>query len=276
MTAAIGAGFEITVILPHHDCPSLLSTAIASVLAQTHARWFLVIVDDASDGLEVIRDVRRRWTDPRVLWLRTSANVGPYRISNRLIAHVASPYIAFQDADDWSLPERFEQLLTAADEWRCDVVGSALTRVGAGSDTSVVRPPFDVNRALRFRHRGGALCGGTMLCRTAFIRQLGGFDGTTRIGADTDFAHRATFAGTIRNHPRPLYCCLERSQSLTRSASTGFGSELRRAYQARLQRRFYANLLRHRTGTLRARHLEAPRNDIDFELHYLDSGRRAY
>jgi glycosyltransferase involved in cell wall biosynthesis len=275
MIDGIGAGCDITVVLPHYECPSLLNRAIASVMAQTHARWSLVIVDDDSPCLDAVMDVRLRWIDDRVLWLRTSANVGPYRISNRLLPRIVSPFVAFQDADDWSVPERFERLLSAADKWRCDLVGSAITRARADSQVYIVRPPFDVNRALRSRHRGGALLGATMLCRTAFLRLLGGFDGTTRLGADTDFVHRAVFVGSIRNHPEPLYGCLERSESLTQSPSTGFDSDLRRAYQARLRRRFYANLLRHWTGTLAVRHLQALPNDVDFHLNYLENGQRA-
>ena len=274
MTDEIGAGCDITVVLPHYECPSLLTSAVASVMAQTHARWCLVIVDDDSPGLEAVMGVRSRWIDERVLWLRTSANVGPYRISNRLLPRIVSPFVAFQDADDWSVPERFEHLLAAADKWRCDIVGSAITRVRADSSVCIVRPPFDVNRALRSRHRGAVFWGATMLCRTAFLRRLGGFDGTTRIGADTDFVHRAVFVGSVRNHPEPLYGCLERSESLTQSPSTGFDSDLRRTYTTRFKRRFYANLLRHWTGTLAARHLQAPPNDVDFHLNYLENGQR--
>lgn len=269
MTGEIGAGCDITVVLPHHECAALLTRAIGSIVAQTHTRWFLVIVDDHSTCLDAVMDVRRRWLDDRLLWLRTSANVGPYRISNRLLPNIVSPFVAFQDADDWSAPERFERLLSTAAVWRCDLVGSTITRTHADSAISIVRPPFDVNKALRLRHRGGACWGATLLCRTPFLRLLGGFDGTTRIGADTDLVHRAVFVGSVRNHPEPLYNCVERSESLTQSPSTGLDSALRRAYQAKFKRRFYANLLRRWTGTLALRHVQALPNDIDFHMHIL-------
>lgn len=73
----------------------------------------------------------------------------------------------------------------------------------------------------------------------------------------------------------PVYGCLERSESLTQSPSTGFDSDLRRTYRARFRRRFYANLLRHWTGTLAVRHLQAPPNDVDFHLNDLENGQRA-
>lgn len=270
MNGEIGGGYDITVILPHYECAALLTRAIESIVAQTHTRWFLVIVDDDSPCLDAVMDVRRRWLDGRLSWLRTSANVGPFRISNHLLPRIVSPFVAFQDADDWSAPERFEQLLSAAAAWRCEIVGSTITRARADSPLStIVRPPFDVNKALRSRHRGGACWGATLLCRTPFLRLLGGFDGTTRIGADTDLVHRAVFVGSVRNHPEPLYNCVERSESLTQSPSTGLDSDLRRAYQARFRRRFYTNLLRRWTGTLALRHVQAPPNDIDFHLHVL-------
>lgn len=269
MTSEIGGGYDITVVLPHFACPSLLDRAIASVATQTCPRWCLVIVDDDSPDFEAVLEVRQRWHGDRFVWLRTSTNVGQFRISNRLLPRIVSPFVVFQDADDWSAPDRFERLLSAVEEWRCDLVGSTMAVGPADAPVSIVRPPFDVNKALRARHRGGACWGSTVLCRTPFLRLLGGFDGTTRIGADTDLVHRAVFAGSVRNHPEPLYHYVERSDSLTHAAGTGFGSTLRRTYLNRIKRRFYANLLRRWTGTLTLRHLQAPPNDIDFHMRVL-------
>lgn len=48
VNAEISGGCDITVILPHYACAPLLTRAIESIVAQTHTRWFLVIVDDGS------------------------------------------------------------------------------------------------------------------------------------------------------------------------------------------------------------------------------------
>jgi hypothetical protein len=53
MTGEIGAGCDITVVLPHYECAALLRWK----RSPWHTRWFLVIVDDDSpclDGLDVL------------------------------------------------------------------------------------------------------------------------------------------------------------------------------------------------------------------------------
>jgi len=152
-------------------------------------------------------------------------------------------------------------LMEAMQKGGWDLLGSHLQR-----DGRVVAPPADVNRALRWRCRGGVIFGATTLWRTAFLRQIRGFDGSTRFGGDTDAAYRAVFAGRVGNLPRVLYHATVREDSLSSLPETGFGSPARRAYRARIRRRFYRNRLRQFTGGLSDDALAPPANDLDFEL----------
>jgi glycosyltransferase involved in cell wall biosynthesis len=205
MTSEIGGGYDITVVLPHFACPSLLDRAIASVATQTCPRWCLVIVDDDSPDLEAVLEVRQRWHGDRFVWLRTSTNVGQFRISNRLLPRIVSPFVVFQDADDWSAPDRFERLLSAVEEWRCDLVGSTMAVGPADAPVSIVRPPFDVNKALRARHRGGA-CWDRRCCaaRRSFV------------------CSAASMAppGSARTRIWSIVRCLRDRSAITRSRST--------------------------------------------------------
>jgi glycosyltransferase involved in cell wall biosynthesis len=275
MIGGIGIGSEVTVILAHYSCPDLLTRAIASIMRQTRQDWRLVIVDDHSPCLSEVIDLRHRWSDDRLVWLRTSINVGQFRIYNRLLPLIASPFLALQDADDWSAPERLNQLLLGIYRRRCDVIGSSVMLIRAGAEPELVAPPFDVNRTLRFRSKGGAFYGSTMLCRTQFLRTIGGFDGTTKIGGDTDFIHRGVFLGSVKNHPDPLYYYNERPESLTQAPSTGFKSKVRKAYTSELRLRHYRNLLRSWTGALTAETLQARPNNLDFQLNDLGDERFA-
>jgi glycosyltransferase involved in cell wall biosynthesis len=274
--APLGDGRSVTILLPHYQCRELLLHAIESLRAQTFTDWQLAVVDDASLSNEELAPLRHKTRDERIVWLRTSQNVGPYRIYNRLLPSVASPFVVLQDADDVSYPSRLETLVSNARKHGFDVLGSGVRRVSPASEfLGEVCPPHDVNRALRVRRRGGIVIGPTLILRTEFLRSLGGFDGSTRIGGDTDLACRAVFAGRVANLDSILYEQTVRDGSLTGSVHTGFGSAARQAYRRTLRRRFYANLLRSWTGLLRSEHLVAPCNDIEFEVSRCDGGSSA-
>src|SRR5262249_36432731 len=105
----------------------------------------------------------------------------------------------------------------------------------------------------------------TLLCRRAVFDVLGGFDGTARFEADTDFLVRAQFACRIGNVPGCLYSYRARTGSLTTSPETGLTSPPRAAYRRRMFERREA--LRTISDPARlASALRAPDNDVDFEL----------
>jgi glycosyltransferase involved in cell wall biosynthesis len=257
----LGQGADITVLLAHYRCELWVDRAIESILRQAGVRLQMVFADDASGTPDAIGRLAERWPDARTTWLAASRNAGQFRIYNRLLPYVRSPFVAFQDADDWSEPQRLEMLMEAMEAGGWDLLGSYLE-----SDGRVLAPPADVNRALRWRCRGGVIFGATTLWRTAFLRRIRGFDGSTRFGADTDAAYRAVFAGRVGNLPRVLYHATVRKESLTSLPETGFGSPARRAYRARIRRQFYRNRLRQLAGGLSDEALAPPANDLDFAL----------
>lgn len=267
----LGRGRAVTVFVAHRGCPELLVSAVESVRAQTFADWHLVIVDDDSLPFERLEALSRNWSDPRITWLRASRNVGQFRIYNRLLPQVVSPFLMLQDADDVSLPERLETSLQALSRPSVQMVGSAVTRVGSSAeDLGAVYPPEDVNRALRFRRKGGIIIGPTLVLKTEFVRSLNGFDGATFIGGDTEFVCRAVFAGRVTNLRHVLYRQTVRRDSLTANPDTGFGSKARRDYSRYIAKRFYANLARKWSGHLGSQHLLARPNDVPFVLRRAD------
>lgn len=272
MIASLGSQAAVTVLLAHRDCTWGLARALRSILEQTLEAMQLVLIDDDSADRAAVQAIVDGCPDPRLVTLRSTRNVGQFRIYSRLLPAIASPLIAYQDADDWSRPERLQTLAEALDRDGWDVLGSALTRRDRGGGAlATLRPPLDVNRACALRCRGGALFGATTMCRTAFVRRLGGYDSMTRFGADTDFAYRAVFAGRVGNLPQPLYEATVSGDSLTASPGTGFGSPARSRYVRTISRRFYANRLRRVIGPVPLERLQAAPCDVDFDVVALDA-----
>jgi glycosyltransferase involved in cell wall biosynthesis len=221
----------VTIITPHFDCAHHLHEAIASILGQTHASLELYLVDDSSPDERWLEVVRRFDVDPRLHVFRTSQNVGPWRIVNRVIRMTAAPFIGFQDADDRSDPDRLRKLIAAADRTGADVVGSAARYIDVeGKILSVKRFPRYASLHLALGRRF-VMLHPTTLVRRASLERIGLFDGTRRFAADMEFilrAHRRRLR--LRNIREPLYDYRRRPQSLTMSAGTGHGWPDRESY----------------------------------------------
>ena len=92
----------ITVIIGAYNAERYLAEAIDSVLAQTHPRLELIVVDDGStDGTG---DVAEAYGDP-VRCIRQE-NGGMAAARNRAVPEARGDYLAFLDADDRFPPDK--------------------------------------------------------------------------------------------------------------------------------------------------------------------------
>lgn len=92
--------------MPAFNEESYIAEAIRSVLAQTYSNWELIVVDDGStdDTAAIVS----RFSDPRIHLIRQE-NEGRSAARNRVIEKAQGKYIVTTDADDLSLPDRFEK-----------------------------------------------------------------------------------------------------------------------------------------------------------------------
>jgi len=85
------------------NCPGYVGAAIESILAQPFTDFEFFIIDDGST--DETPDVLRRYTDPRIRQIRQE-NMGLAGTLNVGIGLARGKYIARQDQDDLSLPDR--------------------------------------------------------------------------------------------------------------------------------------------------------------------------
>jgi glycosyltransferase involved in cell wall biosynthesis len=129
---------EVSVVLPTFNRLPWLREAVASVLAQTHRDWELIVADDGSDA------PTREWlgglaADPRVtlLWLAHSGNPGTAR--NAALREARGKYVAFLDSDDRWLPHRLATQVGAMRAADCRWSYCAFARIGADGGQIVER-----------------------------------------------------------------------------------------------------------------------------------------
>ncbi len=93
----------VSVVLPVYNCEQYLGEAIESILNQTFASFEFIIIDDGSKDRSA--EVMKEFQDERIRIVH-QPNQGLAATLNRGISQARGQYIARQDQDDLSYPER--------------------------------------------------------------------------------------------------------------------------------------------------------------------------
>ena len=103
----------VSTIIPVHNRPELVITAVESVLHQSHSNLEVLLVNDGSTDHTAAVLERLRRQDPQRVQVIHQANAGPgaARERGRLLARGA--YIQYLDSDDWLLPHKFRDQIAA-------------------------------------------------------------------------------------------------------------------------------------------------------------------
>lgn len=101
----------VSIITPSYNCSEFIEETIASVQAQTHGYWEMIIVDDCStdDSVVVIEHLQKE--DERIRLFCLPENAGAAVARTKAIELAQGDYIAFLDSDDLWLPQKLEKQL---------------------------------------------------------------------------------------------------------------------------------------------------------------------
>jgi glycosyltransferase involved in cell wall biosynthesis len=196
----------ITVLLSTRNGERTISRAIESVLAQTFRDFELLVVDNAStDGTRALAE-RYAARDARVRVVHEPVRgLAPAR--NRGLAEARHGWIALQDDDDVSHPERLEAVAAAVRrDPRLVVVGSWAV---VWSEPEGLRAPFHhalTDFDLRLQMRRGPcpfIAASTLFRRDAAIA-VGGFRDDFFYCDDYCLWARLQACGRLQNLPRHL------------------------------------------------------------------------
>lgn len=141
---------HIAVIVPAFNVAPWIGDALASVRAQTHRDWSLVLVDDGSVDATV--DAATGFADPRIRLLR-QVNAGVAVARNRGLTASASDAILFLDADDWLAPEALARLAGALGQAPAAVAAAA--RFAFVSEGAAPDPGFQPGSGSRWSGLSG-------------------------------------------------------------------------------------------------------------------------
>ncbi|MFC1843560.1 glycosyltransferase [Thermodesulfobacteriota bacterium] len=167
----------ISVVLPTYNRAPTLLRSIKSVLNQTYQNLELIIVDDASE--DSTPNLVNGITDPRLIYIKHSAQQGAGTARNSGIEISKGEYIAFQDSDDeWSKDKLEEQLKLFNTNKNIGAVFSPYLKVSERNKEQVpaklsAKMWGDIHRNILFCSWIGTP---TLMVKIDLIKSIGGFD----------------------------------------------------------------------------------------------------
>ena len=93
----------VSIIMPTYNRADCIGKAVESALAQTHAEFELIVVDDG--GTDATEDVIKSYDDPRIRYFRYEANRGAARARNFGLDQARGRFITYLDSDNTMEPD---------------------------------------------------------------------------------------------------------------------------------------------------------------------------
>jgi glycosyltransferase involved in cell wall biosynthesis len=198
----------VTVLMPVYDPPvAMLDMAVRSVLAQTFSDFEFLLIDDGSRD-ETVQTRLDFWAtnDTRVR-LRHEPHRGVPQTSNLGLELARGEYIARQDADDWSHPQRLERQVSYLQDHPQVALVSTDTFAHSADGTPLWRlrlphTPEELRRAL---WKGNPFVHGSTMFRREQALAVGGYREQLPCSSDYDFLWRLTEARDAVNLDEVLY-----------------------------------------------------------------------
>lgn len=206
MKAGVEQERKVSVIIPAYNCEKYVQKSIHSILSQSYRNLEILIADDAStDSTRALID---SIADQRITICHNDNNQGYLKTVNKLLLLSTGDYVTFQDADDWSDPERIELQVNYLVEKGIEICGTG-TSLTTFDGRVTGKNIFSGNTESISRN---AFLGLTTVCYASllFTREVLNYAGIYRpffrYGAeDVDWFYRIIEKYDCGNIEKPLY-----------------------------------------------------------------------
>ena len=249
----------VSVVMTAFNVKHLIKTSVMSILNQSYRNLEVIVVDDCStDGtLDVLRSLENNHKCLQVITKNT--NEGTYVSKNMGILRARGKYVAFQDSDDWSHPDRLGKSIAVL-ESRPDILALMAEWVRMTTEGDLI-----IQNKNLYSYRSFI---SLVLRREEIVARAGFFD-SVRAEADGEYINRITLMfgdDRVLHFLWPL--CVGRARSASLTANPKFGlirgrgraarEEYRKAYR-KWHRRISKEAAGYMPFPLSERQFEAPK-----------------
>ena len=206
---------EIDVLLAVYNGMPYLPDAVESIRRQTHANWRLVIVNDGST--DATTDYLNRQRDDRRVVVLHGPNAGLGPALNRGLEICTSEFVARMDIDDIAHPARLQEQVTyLRSHPQVGLLGTQVERMGDLRKGSRSLLPCDHDSIVAFHLAGtSAMYHPALMCRSALLRQIGGYWNRRLVAEDWDMWLRMAEVTRLANLDRVLLSYRFQEKSLS-------------------------------------------------------------
>lgn len=177
----------VTVLIGAYENEGTVARAVESILGQTEANLELIVIDDGSRDDSSAVAWEAIGSDSRGRVMRLEENLGIARSLNAGLEAAAAPFVAIQDADDYSAPNRLErELAVITADAGIAVVGSRMREVDETGRVLEPRTSFAAGDVGPVLLRFNPIPNGSALLRRDAARAVGGYDPRYRYATEYD------------------------------------------------------------------------------------------
>ena len=176
---------KVSVIMSVYNGEKYLREAIDSILNQTFKDFEFLIINDGSTDSS--REIILSYDDPRIRLIDNKKNIGLTRSLNKGIQLARGEYIARQDADDISLPERFMKQVKYLDGHRN--VGLLGCGVAVIDERNAEVKRWEIKRDNQYALIN-SIAHGSVMIRAHCLKEVGGYRKELKYVQDKDLWYR--------------------------------------------------------------------------------------
>ena len=206
---------QVSVLLPVYNAQDYLRESIDSILNQSFTDFELIIINDGSTDHS--KEIIDSYTDPRIT-LIDQDNAGLPVSLNRAIAIAKGQYLARQDADDVSLPNRLAEQVGFMEQQGLDI---------CGSDFDIINESGQIIESIKVPHTPESMAitlactvpfaHGSVMMRKSFLNKHTLSYDESVVTEDYDLWSRIyQSGGAFGNVAEPLFLYRQLSQSLSK------------------------------------------------------------
>ena len=202
--------YKITVIIPAYNVERFVEKAVLSALDQKEVAEVIVVNDGSTDNTDVlINKLAIKYNKIKIFYHKNKINKGRSATRNLGISKASSSLIAFLDADDFYLDNRFKndiQILTADSnlDGVYNAIGVKFYRDFSQQEyeerklTTLrkVVPPDQLFETLIYSRFGHFSLDGYLI-KKSLIMKIGGFDEDLNVGEDNVFILKSVLKGKV-------------------------------------------------------------------------------
>lgn len=180
---------RVSFVVPaFNEPPHILEESLRSVMAQDHADFECIVVDESQDPQSIAMCIALCESDARFRRVVPQERIGLAASLNLGIQEARGEFIARFDSDDVCAPDRLSRQLAAFDaDPAIDILGGGLELIDRAGKTLAVREyPADHARIVSRMRTTTAIAHPTALMRRKSVLAVGGYDVSFRFSEDLD------------------------------------------------------------------------------------------